>query len=209
MINNPFQYEMMLTSFMKKNKDKKEIDFIREEKKKWSEYLMDLKKTTDQDIRNSVKSRFDAKIKESEEYKNGIVNLIKYEIEKHQNKIKNAENQLIGLKIKEERLMSPSIESDEDIDLSNSSAGIKIIRLKETGIIDLLRKAPCFNNSTNNLAKFLSSVTEEKVTTLQSILNPMINQNGTAQKNNPYTSNKNVNKVRTELSLLGFNPIKS
>jgi len=98
-----------------------------------------------------------------------------------------------------------SNEEVEPLDLSNLSAVKKVIYLKELGIIDLLQKQPCFY-AVNNLATVLSSITGEKPTTLQAILNPMINTKGTAQKNNPYNTITNVNKVKKQLIELGFQP---
>lgn len=102
-------------------------------------------------------------------------------------------------------LETPSTDSDRftKIDLSNSSAVQKIIYLNELGIIDLLKKEPCFKASVNNLATVLSAITGENIKTLQPILNPMFSKN-TAQKNNPYSSKSTVIKVKSQLINLGI-----
>jgi len=117
-------------------------------------------------------------------------------------------NKIISfLETKKLSIEKPLTEPDnfKEVDLSNSSAVKKVIYLKELGIIDLLQKQPCFY-AVNNLATVLSSITGEKPTTLQPILNPMINTKGTAQKNNPYNTITNVNKVKKQLIELGFQP---
>lgn len=86
----------------------------------------------------------------------------------------------------------------EALDLSNTSAVEKIIYLNELGIIDFLRKKPEFINSTNLMATFLSAVTGEKTTTLQTSLNRLISDD-TSDKNHPYKSIKTVEKVRQTL----------
>lgn len=96
--------------------------------------------------------------------------------------------------------------SEKDIDLSNTTAVQKIIYLNELGIIDLLRKENCFKTSTHSLAEVLSAITGEKTTTLFAALNPMLNTNGIAQKNNPYKSESTVKKVKTQLINLGILP---
>jgi hypothetical protein len=96
-----------------------------------------------------------------------------------------------------------SSEIFKEIDLSNTSAVQKIIYLNELGIIELLKKEPCFKASVNNLATVLSAITGENIKTLQPILNPMFNKN-TAQKNNPYSSKLTVEKVKSQLINLGI-----
>jgi hypothetical protein len=49
--------------------------------------------------------------------------------------------------------------------------------------------------STNLMAAFLSAITEEKATTLQTSLNRLIN-NDTDDKNHPYKAIGTVNKIK-------------
>jgi hypothetical protein len=81
------------------------------------------------------------------------------------------------------------------LDLSNTSAVEKIIYLNELGIIDFLRAKPEFMGSTNLMATFLSAITDEKATTLQTSLNRLIN-NDTDDKNHPYKAIGTVNKIK-------------
>jgi hypothetical protein len=83
----------------------------------------------------------------------------------------------------------------EPLDLSNTSAVEKIIYLNELGIIDFLRTKPEFMGSTNLMATFLSDITDVKVTTLQSSLNRLINED-TEDKNHPYKAKGTANKIR-------------
>lgn len=92
---------------------------------------------------------------------------------------------------------------DPLIDYSDSSVAEKIIFLHQVGILDYLKKLSPFNSSTNKLAEYLSAITNEKPTTLQSYLNP-INNPTTSQKNNPLNSNSAVKKVSGKLNNIGF-----
>ncbi|WP_394776759.1 hypothetical protein [Flavobacterium sp.] len=85
-----------------------------------------------------------------------------------------------------------------------SNAVQKIIYLNELGIIDLLRKEHCFATSVNNLAKLISTITDEKPTTIQPYLNALLNQTE-AHNKNPYGSISTVEKVKMQLANLGFN----
>lgn len=88
-----------------------------------------------------------------------------------------------------------TIPETEPLDLSNTSAVEKIIYLNELGIIDFLKTKPEFIGSTNLMATFLSAITDEKATTLQTSLNKLIN-NDTDDKNHPYKTKGTVNKIR-------------
>jgi len=90
-----------------------------------------------------------------------------------------------------------------EIDLSDTKATEKIIYLKELGILDILRNKQPFNISTNSLASVLSAITGENNTTIQSYINPIMNDK-TEQKNNPYNKTKTVNKVKAQLIHIGF-----
>lgn len=89
------------------------------------------------------------------------------------------------------------------IDYSDSTCGEKIIFLHEVGILNYLKKTSPFNLSTNKLAEYLSAITGENSTTLQSYINPIINSTA-GQKNNPLNSNSAVKKVSNKLSDMGF-----
>jgi hypothetical protein len=89
------------------------------------------------------------------------------------------------------------------IDYNDSSCGEKIIFLHQVGVLDYLKKLSPFNLSTNKLAEYLSAITGENSTTLQSYINPIINSTS-GQKNNPLNSNSAIKKVSKKLSDMGF-----
>lgn len=91
----------------------------------------------------------------------------------------------------------------EIIDYANENLVSKIIFLKETGVIDELRKKTPFNTSVNSLASLLSAITGGKTSSIQPMLNAMLSNN-VSTKNNPLNSKKTVNVVRKKLSNLGF-----
>lgn len=94
-------------------------------------------------------------------------------------------------------------EEDSYPDLSDSNYKQKVIFLHELGVIEFLReKHLSFATSTNELSAAISGFTGIKKSTVQSYINPIINI-GTSQKNNPFSNNKNVSKVRNKLINLG------
>jgi hypothetical protein len=101
--------------------------------------------------------------------------------------------------------LKPTPEILPETDLSLSNAVQKIIYLNELGIIDLLRKEPCFATSVNNLAKVITAITGEKHNTIQPYLNVLINKTG-QENNNPYKTESTVEKVKNHLLYLGVKP---
>lgn len=92
---------------------------------------------------------------------------------------------------------------DELIDYSESNYSSKIIFLEKLGVIQYLTDKSPFSNSTNSLANALSGVTGIKPTTIQPMLNAMLNK-GTSDKNNPLKSTKTVNVVINKLTNIGY-----
>lgn len=90
-------------------------------------------------------------------------------------------------------------------DLPDTTLVQKIIYLNELGIIDLLRKEPSFATSVNNLATVISAITGVKTSTVQPVLNALIN-NANYSKNYPYNSDSTVIKVKNHLINLGVKP---
>ena len=88
-------------------------------------------------------------------------------------------------------------------DLSYSSPTEKIIYLQKLGIIDFLITKQPFSTSINSLATILSSLTGEKSSTLQPMLNAMLSNN-VSDKNNPLKSKKGVTKVEKTLIQIEF-----
>jgi|SRR5690554_1239821 len=99
--------------------------------------------------------------------------------------------------------LKENIERENLLDFSDNKATEKIIFLKKLGVLDFLRDKDLFRASTNKLAEYLSAVTGEKSTTLQSYLNPIVSAN-ISQKNNPLSNSKNVKKVEQILINSGF-----
>ena len=89
------------------------------------------------------------------------------------------------------------------IDYSDSTPIEKIIFLHKVGILNYLKKISPFNLTTNKLAEYLSAITGENASTLQSYINPIFNSTA-GQKNNPLNSNSAVKKVSNKLSDMGF-----
>ncbi len=91
---------------------------------------------------------------------------------------------------------------DYSIDLNESKQNIRIVYLKELGVLDFLKKE--YNGITNNkLATLISSFTGIDAKTVQSYVNPMYDEDNN-QKNNPCTT-VNTQKVRNKLQDLGIN----
>ncbi len=135
------------------------------------------------EIKYSVRQDFERYIYDKDEAEI-FVQKIDFEIERL-NKIKDIETQ------------QPNPEP-EPLDLSDTSAVEKIIYLNELGIIDFLRGKPEFMGSANLMATFLSAITDEKITTIQTSINRLIN-NDSDDKNHPYKAKGTVNKIRQTL----------
>ncbi|WP_123947500.1 hypothetical protein [Flavobacterium reichenbachii] len=60
-----------------------------------------------------------------------------------------------------------------------------------------------FNTSVNSMATVLSAIIGAKATTVQSMINPMLNDD-VSGKNNPMNSLKAVNVVDIKLAKIGF-----
>lgn len=101
-----------------------------------------------------------------------------------------------------DRTTEPKISPIEsEVDLSNSNYKERVIYLNELGVIQHIRthfkKA---NLSHNQLASLLSAITGVKQGTMQSYINPLLNEgNKIVQSGNPYRNQKNVDKIRTIL----------
>jgi hypothetical protein len=119
----------------------------------------------------------------------------------HPDLFKSIDKKVALLKKKKQKL---SPESEEVLlDFSDSKGAEKIIYLYKLGVLDFLREKSAFNSSTNNLAKFLSAVTGEKASTLQSYLNPIYSPQ-TDQKNNPLIKKTSVKKVEKQINTMGI-----
>lgn len=112
------------------------------------------------------------------------------------------ENKLLALKGK----VSTSSSIESEIDLSDSNAVQKMIYLNELGIIELLRKEPCFASSVNNLANVITAITGEKHSTIQPYLNALLSKTD-AENKHPYYTKSTVEKIKNQLINLGVKPL--
>lgn len=92
---------------------------------------------------------------------------------------------------------------NELIDLSDTSLIEKVIYLEKLGIIEFLRGQRPFSTSANSVANVFSAITGAKPTSLQPIINPLINKDY-YNKNYPLNSKKTVISVEGKLTSLGF-----
>lgn len=98
----------------------------------------------------------------------------------------------------------PKLIDETLIDYSNSKVNEKVIALNELGVIKFLQENnPICQTSTNKLAEVLSYLTGENAGTLQSYLNPIIN-NQALQEKSPYNSTKTVEKTKGKLINIGL-----
>jgi hypothetical protein len=126
--------------------------------------------------------------------KTGIMDLEKLMIESHL----SSYNKIIDFLNTRKSEIKPESNISELLDLSGTSAVKKIIYLNELGIIDFLKSKPEFILSTNLMATFLSAITGEKSSTLQTSLHKLIN-NDTDDQRHPYRTQSTVNEVRQTL----------
>ena len=110
---------------------------------------------------------------------------------------------------KKNYLLSETIVEEEDYLIPETKCLEKIIYVVETGILEFLREK---NSSNSNLkmAKILAPILTEKVSTIQSIINAVLNDN--ISKNNPYKNfssdgeSSKINTVREKLIEFGIKP---
>jgi hypothetical protein len=204
--------------FFLENPEKTELNFVESLIETHNSTKSDYErksKLTDNEVFEEIKtgkrylsfSRFIGKATNEE-----VKQFFDFNLKEYREKYKSPDIQVTSLrskfyarKLKDLSITETTISSEllNTVDLSDSSAVKKIIYLNELGMIEFLQKQPCFY-AVNNLATVLSAITGERVTTLQPILNPMLNTNSTAQKNNPYKTGSTVSKVKKQLTDLGF-----
>jgi hypothetical protein len=79
----------------------------------------------------------------------------------------------------------------------------RIIYLEKLGILEFLRKSSPFSTSVNMMANILGSIIDAKPSSIQPLLNPLLNGD-VDNKNNPLLSKKNVLSVETYLTNIGY-----
>lgn len=97
---------------------------------------------------------------------------------------------------------------EETIDYSESNITSKIIFLNKLGVLDFLKNYETSKISVNKVATVLSAITGGRATTIQSMINPILNDDGVDDKNNPMNSLKTVDVVENKLLQIGFKPKK-
>lgn len=90
-------------------------------------------------------------------------------------------------------------------DLGKISAKEKMIYLYKLGVIDFLLEKQPFRSTANPLASVLSSILEEKQTTIQPIISAIVNGN-LLNRNHPLFTESTEKKVNQQLINIGFNP---
>ncbi|MNL01744.1 hypothetical protein D3C87_1222240 [compost metagenome] len=199
MLNDPLYYNMELTSFLRKNDDKSEKDFIIQEREKNIKYLELVMDRTDTDIRKEIEEECKKKdlTREHVEY------LITSEIYKKERAIGRIRKELLSLKIAEGRLPKSQTQETEEVEINSTTATDKIILFEELGLIDFLKKKTKLGISNNKLSEVLSLLTGEKPQTLRPLLNRLSDKD-VSDKNHPYHSEKTVSKIKKFLINHGF-----
>jgi hypothetical protein len=76
-----------------------------------------------------------------------------------------------------------------------STLGLKIMMLKELGVIDFLKEKYELDNNNFKLSKIIHSFTGLDAQKINSIIHPIFSEYS-AQKNNPYNNQKNLPKIK-------------
>ena len=184
-------YDYRLKKFISKNIDGREVDFILKQYTQLANYNFF------PFLPEKLKENIKISLQKTKEYLITIAADLGYKI------VWEEDNN--GVKFKYEMIETISSNEVEAIEIIEESAVKKIIYLKELGIIELLVERSKANSgfSTNGIAKVLSAITGEKISTLQSALNPIGNLT-VSQKNSPYNNPSNVEKVKLKLIEFGF-----
>jgi hypothetical protein len=131
------------------------------------------------------------------------LNFLSHQLKQYNYQIKedNSENGFAIVKSNYDKKLSQEVnDSEEDEVVTNYKE--RILYLNETGVLKYLKEFdPAITTSVNKLAELLSYIIGVKGETIQSYINPIFNKEGkVTQKNNPYSSKKNVSKVQKVLT---------
>lgn len=190
-------YFMQLKKFLKSNKDKDEVDYLNHEILKLNKILE--VQLSEKDLRLKIISEMGEGFKNPKDNDAYIERKVRHELAP----IRNIHEMINDYEIRLKRFNQTN--KEDLIDFSDSKGTEKIIFLQQLGILDFLKNQQPFMQSTNKLAQAISTFTGEKVTTIQSYINPM-NDPTSIQKNNPLTKEKLVAKVNQKLISIGYNP---
>ncbi|WP_370477235.1 hypothetical protein [Tamlana flava] len=209
------RYDRELKRFLNENNDKNEVDFLNLGIKETEAKIKLYENITDEQIMEELRSNLQKRYKvfktaTPERREQIIEQLLEREYPQFVKEIpnirKNLKNRLVDFNVRLNRFNLAQQKSEEDLlDLSDAKGTEKIIMLKLLGIFDFLKSKEPFSASTNALAAAISGFTGIKVTTVQSYINPINNIN-VDQKNNPLRNEKAIQKVKTKLASIGFNP---
>jgi hypothetical protein len=179
-----------------KNLNSRQLDDIRIRKIYIESFLKDNKSTDGKDeanIMDIIKDLYNRRLSDlpkNSRHKNNLYYLLNFE-----------ESEGIDMfTVDAESIQS---QNDELVDLSDTSLIEKVIYLEKLGIIEFLRSQRPFNTSINSIANIFSAITGAKSTSVQPIVNPLINKDY-YNKNNPLNSKKTVLSVENKLMSLGF-----
>lgn len=111
-------------------------------------------------------------------------------------------DKMMKVEIEEEEIEEEEIE-ELPIDFKNLSGNEKLIYIKEIGFIDHLKCKKSSSYSNRKIAQIIGPIIGEKISTIQPVLNSIINDN--RDKNNPYynTKSNKVTIIRGQLSSFG------
>lgn len=177
-------YSQRLLDFLKDKPDALEIDFVLNDYNLMNEDKVEY--YSPDELREQIKTSF----RRTKEYLQERVNQLGYKLTKITGDYNNWKFSYVkNIKPKDD---------EELIDLSNSTLSDKIIYLELLGIIDFIRSKYKYGASNNKIASVLSGLTGEKAQSIQSAINPMNNPD-VSQKNNPFSSERSVQKVKLKL----------
>jgi hypothetical protein len=182
-------YPIRLKNYIKESILGAEVDFIIGEYEKLSTYsYLDF-------LPDNLKDTIRLSLRKEKEYLTDKTRELGYRI---------VWNEVEGkIKYDYEKIETPT-SNEELIDYFNEeTAANKVIFLNELGILEYLNNRAKNGFSKNMVAKILSHITGENASTLQSYINP-INNSTTDQGKSPYSSIKNVEKVKSKITQIGF-----
>jgi hypothetical protein len=108
-------------------------------------------------------------------------------------------NQLKSHYVFEDKQSNKDFDMYEDLDdYELEGFGLKILFMKETGILDFLIEKYDLTNKPNHLSRVVRAFTGFNLSTINNAVTPMYNSVND-QKNNPYSNHKNLPKVEAKM----------
>ncbi|MGG5508109.1 MULTISPECIES: hypothetical protein [unclassified Myroides] len=181
-------YQQRLSKFLEDKIDVLEIDFI------LNDYILLNEDKVEYYSPDELREQIKASFRRTKEFLQDSVNQLGYKLVKTKDDYNNLKFYYVKNTI--------SSNETELIDLSDTNLSQKIIYLELLGVIEFVRSKYKYGVSNNQIASVLSAITGEKPQSIQSALNP-INNREVSQKNNPFSNEKSVEKIRLKLIELG------